>query len=172
MHDQIYERYEPFATGIMRVYRYLREDRGEFIVSDRLQSESLAVDDLMEAYTIDSFEEAISRVVHIQRLLIQLHEDGYLDQVLYDSVSKSTDVFKAYLDEQYGRVRARRETPVPQELYEQAVLLAREYGVISISLIQRRLKTSFARAEQILDQLEADGIVGPEDGAKPRRTIS
>ena len=41
----------------------------------------------------------------------------------------------------------------------------------SASLLQRRLKIGYNRAGRIIDQLEADGIVGPFDGSKARRVL-
>lgn len=41
-------------------------------------------------------------------------------------------------------------------------------GKASASLLQRRMKIGYARAARILDELEAAGIIGPADGAKPR----
>jgi S-DNA-T family DNA segregation ATPase FtsK/SpoIIIE len=38
----------------------------------------------------------------------------------------------------------------------------------SAALLQRDLKISYSKSLEILDKLEADGIVGPADGAKPR----
>ncbi|MEK7139316.1 MAG: DNA translocase FtsK, partial [Patescibacteria group bacterium] len=41
-------------------------------------------------------------------------------------------------------------------------------GKASASYLQRRLKIGYARAARILDLLEAAGVIGPADGAKPR----
>ena len=41
----------------------------------------------------------------------------------------------------------------------------------SASLLQRRLRIGYARAARILDLLEAQGIIGPGDGAKPREIL-
>jgi len=38
----------------------------------------------------------------------------------------------------------------------------------SVTLIQRKLKLGFGRAARIIDQMEANGIVGPAQGSKPR----
>jgi S-DNA-T family DNA segregation ATPase FtsK/SpoIIIE len=44
-------------------------------------------------------------------------------------------------------------------------------GKGSASLLQRRLKVGYARAARILDLLEAQGFIGPVDGAKPREIL-
>jgi S-DNA-T family DNA segregation ATPase FtsK/SpoIIIE len=38
----------------------------------------------------------------------------------------------------------------------------------SISYIQRRLKVGYNRAARMIEQMEAEGIVGPQEGTKPR----
>ena len=41
----------------------------------------------------------------------------------------------------------------------------------SIGMLQRYLKVGFNRAARIMDQLEEAGIVGPEEGTKPRTVL-
>jgi S-DNA-T family DNA segregation ATPase FtsK/SpoIIIE len=38
----------------------------------------------------------------------------------------------------------------------------------SISYIQRRLKVGYNRAARMIEQMEAEGVVGPQIGTKPR----
>ena len=38
-------------------------------------------------------------------------------------------------------------------------------------MLQRYFKIGFNRAARIMDQLEEAGIVGPEEGTKPRRVL-
>lgn len=45
-------------------------------------------------------------------------------------------------------------------------------GKASASLLQRRLRIGYARAARLLDLLEAQGFIGPGDGAKPREILS
>ena len=38
-------------------------------------------------------------------------------------------------------------------------------------MLQRNFKIGFNRAARIMDQLEDAGIVGPEEGTKPRKVL-
>ena len=38
-------------------------------------------------------------------------------------------------------------------------------------MLQRVFKIGFNRAARIMDQLEEAGVVGPEEGTKPRRVL-
>ena len=38
-------------------------------------------------------------------------------------------------------------------------------------MLQRKFKIGFNRAARIMDQLEEVGVVGPEEGTKPRRVL-
>ncbi len=44
-------------------------------------------------------------------------------------------------------------------------------GFASTSLLQRRLKIGYARAARIIDEMEERGIVGPYEGANPRKVL-
>lgn len=46
-----------------------------------------------------------------------------------------------------------------------------EKGKGSIGMLQRNFKIGFNRAARIMDQLEEMGVVGPEEGTKPRRVL-
>ncbi|MBI5147632.1 MAG: hypothetical protein HZA37_00550 [Parcubacteria group bacterium] len=57
------------------------------------------------------------------------------------------------------------------ELFDEAVATVKEAKKASASLLQRRLKVGYARAARLLDLMEARGIIGPGDGAKPREVF-
>ena len=58
-----------------------------------------------------------------------------------------------------------------EPLLEEAIAIVVEAGKASTSLLQRRLKVGYSRAARIIDKLEEHGIVGPQDGAKPRGVL-
>ncbi len=57
------------------------------------------------------------------------------------------------------------------ELFEQAGRFIIEKDKASIGLLQRAFKIGFNRAARIMDQLAEAGVVGPEEGTKPRRIL-
>lgn len=57
------------------------------------------------------------------------------------------------------------------ELYEEAKDTVIGAGKASASYLQRRLKVGYARAARLLDLLEERGIIGPGEGAKPRKIL-
>lgn len=64
------------------------------------------------------------------------------------------------------------ETPEGMDpLLLEAAKLAVTRKTFSATMIQRKLKVGFARAARIIDQLEELGIVGPQEGVKPRRVL-
>lgn len=54
------------------------------------------------------------------------------------------------------------------DLLEQAKEVIARAQKASASLLQRRLKLGYARAARIIDMLEEEGVIGPQDGARPR----
>ncbi|MGC5324046.1 DNA translocase FtsK [Brevibacillus sp. SYSU BS000544] len=60
------------------------------------------------------------------------------------------------------------QTVVDDEMYDQAVQVVAEAQTASASLLQRRLRVGYTRAARLIDMMEAQGIVGPYEGSKPR----
>jgi S-DNA-T family DNA segregation ATPase FtsK/SpoIIIE len=56
-------------------------------------------------------------------------------------------------------------------MYDQAVQLVAETRNASISYVQRRLKVGYNRAARMVEQMEAEGVVGPQIGTKPREVF-
>lgn len=56
-------------------------------------------------------------------------------------------------------------------IYDEVVEFAIQTGKISASLIQRKFRLGYNRAARIIDLLEERGIVGPQNGSKPREVL-
>lgn len=95
----------------------------------------------------------ISRVVDFVKMQGQPTYDASIDQFGFDSS------------------QARKDDDGYDEKYDEAVALVGELGQASISLVQRYMKIGYNRAARIIEQMEREGIVGPSDGAKPRKVL-
>lgn len=58
------------------------------------------------------------------------------------------------------------------ELVSEAIKLVQDKEKVSISMLQRYFRIGFNRASRLMDALEARGIVGPDEGSKPRKVIN
>ncbi|MBI3984414.1 MAG: DNA translocase FtsK [Candidatus Levybacteria bacterium] len=56
-------------------------------------------------------------------------------------------------------------------LFDESVRIICQHDKASASLLQRRLSIGYSRAARILDQLEAVGAVGRQEGSKPRDVL-
>jgi S-DNA-T family DNA segregation ATPase FtsK/SpoIIIE len=61
--------------------------------------------------------------------------------------------------------------PANDEKWEKAVRLVVTTGRASASMIQRRLGLGYVRASRLVEMMEEQGIVGPQNGQKPREVL-
>jgi S-DNA-T family DNA segregation ATPase FtsK/SpoIIIE len=93
----------------------------------------------------------------IQRLVGSLKKQG---KPVYDtSIVEETSPRGLPADDEYD------------EKYDEAVAFVSETGQASISLVQRRFRIGYNRAARIVEKMEAEGVVGPSDGVKPREVL-
>ncbi len=57
------------------------------------------------------------------------------------------------------------------DLYDKAVDLVIEHGQGSTSWVQRKLNIGYNRAARMIEEMERQGVVGPADGARPRKVL-
>lgn len=91
-----------------------------------------------------------------ERLVGALKESGYK--------AEEVAVFSEQVDINAG-------DNMRDDLFDEAVRLVCEHQQASTSFLQRRLKVGYSRAARLMDELEAAGIVGPIEGAKPRQIL-
>ncbi len=56
--------------------------------------------------------------------------------------------------------------------YDDAVAYVTQTQQASVSMLQRHLRIGYKRAARIVETMEAEGVVGPADGAKPRAVLA
>lgn len=75
----------------------------------------------------------------------------------------------------YIKIEDTKECEIENEeedpLLDNAIQICLEIGQASTSFIQRRFKIGYARAGQIIDQMEAKGIISGYEGSQPRRCL-
>ncbi|MDE6020961.1 MAG: DNA translocase FtsK [Ruminococcus sp.] len=91
------------------------------------------------------------------------------DESIIEEVEHNIPVTKADKSAQSGDTG--NEPGSDAALIEQAIEYVVQAGQASTSSLQRRLKVGYARAARIMDELENMGIIGPYEGAKPRRVL-
>lgn len=64
------------------------------------------------------------------------------------------------------------ESKAKDPLYDQALTTVCSSKNASTTFLQRKLKIGYARAASLMDELEANGIIGPQEGAKARRVLT
>jgi S-DNA-T family DNA segregation ATPase FtsK/SpoIIIE len=57
------------------------------------------------------------------------------------------------------------------ELYDEAARIVVSTGQASISYLQRKMRIGFSRAARLVDMMEAEGLVSPGTGGKPREVL-
>jgi S-DNA-T family DNA segregation ATPase FtsK/SpoIIIE len=97
-------------------------------------------------------EEEVERIVaHVRTL----GEPEYIDEEIFD------------LDDDDPELQGELEDPLMEEAIE-VVVAGRK---ASASYLQRRLKVGYNRAARMVEEMERLGIVGPQNGSKPREVI-
>ena len=84
---------------------------------------------------------------------------------------KSVEYNTAVLDEITSSVKHGEGSEEHDEYYDRAIELVVNKEKASVSMLQRQFRIGYNRAARLMDELEATGIVGPEDGSKPRKVL-
>jgi S-DNA-T family DNA segregation ATPase FtsK/SpoIIIE len=111
-------------------------------------------------------DQELNRLVRFWRGLVpgQSREPRSPAQVPDNLVQKS-------LWEEYKQIEKAVADSQQDELVQKAIEIVREQGRASVSLLQRRLRVGYARAARLIDELEEQGIIGPDEGGGRARPV-
>ncbi len=141
---------------------------------DMLFSAAEAVD-LRRVQGVYVSEEEVKRVVDfIKKQKFEKIEDDLEDDIVVADQkpkgSKNGEVTTTYVGDKidFADVDSGDQEDA---LYDEAKKIVIQAGKASSSLLQRRLRIGYSRAARLIDMLEASGIIGEADGAKPREIL-
>ncbi|SEF41298.1 DNA segregation ATPase FtsK/SpoIIIE [Eubacterium ruminantium] len=105
-------------------------------------------------------EEVVSIVEYIKK-----YNDGSYDESVSQSIENSTASASGQ------KASGEGDEDRYDEFFEDAARLVIEKDKASIGNLQRVFRIGFNRAARIMDQLAEAGVVGPEEGTKPRKIL-
>ena len=91
------------------------------------------------------------------------------DEEVSEIVHYVTQQKEANYEDKYVNVEVSEHEEIEEdEEYEECREFVIQNQKASTSLLQRRFKIGYNKAARIMDQLEANGVIGPQNGSKPR----
>ena len=85
--------------------------------------------------------------------------------------NKETEYNEKVMDEISSSVKSGGGEGEHDEFFDSAIELVVSKEKASVSMLQRQFRIGYNRAARLMDELEDAGIVGPEDGSKPRKVL-
>ena len=113
----------------------------------------------------------IGKPIRVQGALIIENEINKVIKFISEQggeVEQTTDLFEQ------GNIITEginNNTLYEDDLFPEAVRVVTEAGRGSASILQSKLKIGYARAARLILELENNGVVGPQDGSKPRDVL-
>ena len=99
--------------------------------------------------------------------------DDYISeyhQALYNIIENHKVIYKNY-NNSLKRNPSINIDNTRDPLYNEIVEFIIETGKVSASLLQRRFKFGYNRAVHVIEQLEDEGLIGPQKGNEPRNVL-
>lgn len=88
-----------------------------------------------------------------------------------ESIMEAVDQLTVQTPEDKQAAQEEPEIDEDAALIDQAIEVVVAAGQASTSNLQRRLRLGYGRAARIMDELEKMGVIGPYEGAKPRKVL-
>lgn len=99
--------------------------------------------------------------------------DGEVHKVI-DFVKSQVENQSSYNEDiltKIERTNVQESMDDSDDLLPDAIDLVVRSGQASVSMLQRRFRIGYNRAARIVDMMEARGIIGPQDGSRPRQVL-
>ncbi|GFI61434.1 DNA translocase SpoIIIE [Clostridiales bacterium] len=116
------------------------------------------------------YPTGMSKPVRIQGAFVTDKEVENIVEFLR-AQNNTTEYNESVMEEISSSVKAVGGEGDHDGLFEKAVQLVVSKEKASVSMLQRQFRIGYNRAARLMDELEEAGIVGPEDGSKPRKVL-
>ncbi len=116
---------------------------------------------------IQSGFASTSEIRNVVKFLKNELDGSYDEEIVYDVERRQSEIEQSKNKNNVSVDDI--EVNPDDDLVNQAITIIVETGNASTAHLQRRLKLGFPRAARIMDDIEAMGIIGPQEGAKPRK---
>lgn len=147
-----------------------------FAVSSQVDSrtilDSVGADKLIGKGDMLYSPQGASKAQRIQGAFITDKEVKNIVEFIINQSPKKQKNDKDIIEEAIKQSQVEKEEQPSDPLVEEVVEFAIQNGQISTSLVQRKFRIGYNRASRIIDEMEAKGICGPSDGAKPRKVYA
>lgn len=112
-----------------------------------------------------SDKEVENVVKHIKQQAQSVYDDDVIKEIDKNAANSGGKKNSSASSDSDG------EAGPADEMLPKAIEAVIEAQSASTTLLQRKLKLGYARAARIIDDLEERGIIGPYEGAKPRKVL-
>ena len=94
-----------------------------------------------------------------------------VDYVIKQQIARYDETLLMDDEEMHATTMVEEHDANEEPLYNEIVKFVVEQGKASASLLQRRFRLGYNRAARVIDLLEERGIIGPNNGSKPREVL-
>lgn len=144
-----------------------------FAVSSQVDSrtilDSVGADKLIGKGDMLYAPQGSSKPQRIQGAFITDKEVKDIVNFVAKQFPKNHKEFSDLIEETINSKENEKKEKESDPLIDEVIEFAQQNGQISTSLVQRKFRLGYNRASRIIDEMEARGICGPIDGAKPRK---
>lgn len=100
-----------------------------------------------------------------------ISDDEVRNIITYVKSQKEETEYDASITESIEKGNVNNGTEEKDELTDDAIQTVIKAGQASVSMLQRRFRIGYNRAARIIEDMQDMGVIGPQDGARPRTVL-
>ena len=113
----------------------------------------------------------MGKPIRVQGTFVSDAEVNKVIDFVKEQVEEGGNNYNADILTKIERTNVQESMDDSDELLPEAIDLVVRSGQASVSMLQRRFRIGYNRAARIVDMMEARGIIGPQDGSRPRQVL-